>query len=170
MLARGVPAVLRFRLFREGGLVTAENLAALYTSFRLVVADDFDDATSPVLVSDAQGATIDVEADCVSIPMSCMETEELAALVGVKDRLDLGAELQLFRPSEQEEPIEVWQFPVSIQNRRDMTGTATPAPGTVNYYNKQETDAAIAAAIAQAQGMGVNDIVSASVRSNSFSV
>lgn len=155
VLMRGVPAILRIKLFKAGGLVKAAELSALYTGFRLVIANDFDDTTAPLLVSDENGATIDSQNDCIVLPMSYMESEELALLVGVNDRLDLGAELQLFKPALQDEPIEAWQFPVSIQNRRDMTGTVTPAPGSINYYKKQETDAAIASAIAQAQGIGV---------------
>ncbi len=152
LLMRGVPAILQIRLFRAGGLVKAAELSALYTGFRLVIANDFDEDTAPLLVSDESGATIDAENDCIVLPMTEMNTETLEAIIGVKDRLDLGAELQLFKPALQDEPIEAWQFPLGVQNRLDLTGTATPAPGSVNYYSKdetyskEETDAAIAAA------------------------
>lgn len=140
VLMRGVPAILRIRLFKDGEQVTAEELAAEYSSFRLVVAQDFDENTDPILVSDETGATIDAENDLLVLPMTSMNTETLEALIGTRERLDLGAELQLFKPTVQDEPIEAWQFPVGVQNRRDLTGTATPAPGSVNYYDKDETD------------------------------
>lgn len=140
VLMRGVPSILRIKLFKAGGLVTAAELSALYTGFRLVIANDFDDTTAPLLVSDENGATIDAQNDCIFLPISEMNTETLEDLIGTRERLDLGAELQLFKPTLQDEPIEAWQFPIGVQNRRDLTGTATPAPGSINYYNKDETD------------------------------
>ena len=153
VLMRGVPAILQVTLFRDGARVTAEELAAEYSSFRLVVAQDFD-ADTPVLVSNSYGAHVDPENGWIELPMEVMETEELAALIGTRDRLDIGAELQMFNSSIQEEPIEARQFPVSIQNRRDMTaGGSEPSPGSINYYNKEETDERIASAIEGAQGI-----------------
>ncbi len=159
LLMRGVPAILQIRLFRAGGLVKAAELSALYTGFRLVIANDFDEDTAPLLVSDESGATIDAENDCIVLPMTEMNTETLEAIIGVKDRLDLCAELQLFKPSVQDEPIDAWQFPIGVQNRLDLTGTATPAPESVNYYKKEEVDAAIATAISAAQGIATQPYV-----------
>lgn len=164
VLMRGVPAILRIKLFKAGGLVKAAELSALYTGFRLVIANDFDDTTAPLLVSDENGATVDAQNDCIVLPISEMNTLNLEALIGTRERLDLGAELQLFKPALQDEPIEAWQFPVGVQNRRDLTGTATPAPGSVNYYSKDETysKTEVNTAIANAKNDGVTSVTTLS--------
>lgn len=164
VLMRGVPSILRIKLFKYSGLVKAAELSALYTGFRLVIANDFDDTTAPLLVSDETGATVDAQNDCIVLPMSGMNTVNLEALIGTRERLDLGAELQLFKPTLQDEPIEAWQFPIGVQNRRDLTGTATPAPGSVNYYSKDETYSKIEVdtAIANAKNDGVTSVTTLS--------
>lgn len=163
VLMRGVPAILRVTLYdSEGMKIPPERLQELYAAYRLVIANDFDEDT-PVLVSNSDGAHVDPENGWIELPMEVMETEELAALIGTRDRLDLGAELQMFNSSIQEEPIEARQFPVSIQNRRDMTaGGSEPSPGSINYYNKEETDERIASAIEGAQGISSQAIAALS--------
>ncbi len=160
VLMRGVPAILRLHLYNDDGLLGYDALSALYSSFVLVIANDFD--TAEVLVSDEGGCYLDSEDGAIVCPISAMNTEELEALIGVKADVCLGAELQCYNSEIQEQPIVAYQFPCAVQNRRGGEEIVTPTPVSLNYYTKSETDSAIASAIASAQGLAAMDYITLS--------
>lgn len=166
VLARGVPAILRIRLFEAGsssasGLIPATDLKALYNSINLVVAQDFDEATTPLVVADPTAPYIDEDADCIVIPMSHMQTEELAAAIGKRPAIDCGAELQLYNTAVIDLPTKLLQFPVSIQNRRGFEGETEPSPVVSTLCREYAEAAAASATRAESAASTVDGVVTA---------
>ena len=166
VLARGVPAILRIRLFEAGsssasGLIPATDLKALYNSINLVVAQDFDEATTPLVVADPTAPYIDEDADCIVIPMSHMQTEELAAAIGTRPSIDCGAELQLYNTAAIDLPTKLIQFPCAIQNRLGFEGETEPSPVVSTLCREYAEAAAASATRAESAASTVDGVVSA---------
>lgn len=166
VLARGVPAILRIRLFEAGsssasGLIPATDLKALYNSINLVVAQDFDEATTPLVVADPTAPYIDEDADCIVIPMSHMQTEELAAAIGTRPAIDCGAELQLYNTATIDLPTKLIQFPCAIQNRRGFEGETEPSPVVSTLCREYAEAAAASATRAESAASTVDGVVTA---------
>lgn len=166
VLARGVPAILRIRLFEAGsssasGLIPATDLKALYNSINLVVAQDFDEATTPLVVADPTAPYIDEDADCIVIPMSHMQTEELAEAIGKRPAIDCGAELQLYNTAAIDLPTKLIQFPCAIQNRRGFEGETEPSPVVSTLCREYAEAAAASATRAESAASTVDGVVTA---------
>lgn len=166
VLARGVPAILRIRLFAAGsssasGLIPATDLRALYNSINLVVAQDFDEETTPLVVADPTAPYIDEDADCIVVPMSHMQTEELAAAIGTRPAIDCGAELQLYNTAAIDLPTKLIQFSCAIQNRRGFEGEAEPSPVVSTLCREYAEAAAASATRAEFAASTVDGVVSA---------
>ena len=159
-LARGVGARLKLRLFAAADLADPYPLSELsnIAAWRFVLDDDFNSSTAPLIVADNSDIAVATVTDTieesersyteVTIPISAMDTEELAAAIGSAASIAVGGELSGYDANGS--AVFLLQIDnITIRNRRESTGTPTPVSG--EYLTEAQTRALIAGVEAQIQ-------------------
>lgn len=161
-ITRGLKPRLCLRLIHADGTpFAAADLD--YAAWDFVLANDWDTATDPqIRVQD--GITVaEVDVDGVTyseirIPLTETNTAELITALGSSSDKTLGAELAGI-PAGESDPGAIWQFNMSVRNRRGTAGTGTPEPVGDGTYSSSQVDALIAllAALVGAQDIEITD-------------
>ena len=153
MLARGVAAEIKLRLFAGTDRADAYPLSELsnIAAWRFVLDNDFNSATAPLIVADNAAIAVATVTDTiedsersyteVSIQISAMDTEELAAAIGTSASITLGGELSGYDADGS--AVFLLQIDgLTVRNRRESAGEPTPVAG--EYLTEAQTRALIA--------------------------
>ncbi|OQA79903.1 MAG: hypothetical protein BWY31_04145 [Lentisphaerae bacterium ADurb.Bin242] len=154
-LVRGVAACLKMRLFAKNDGTEACPLSAFanIVSWQWAMDNDFNEATTYKLVGDNGGITVSAVTETadgeettyteISIPMSGMNTEELAAWLGTeKSKSGLAGELVGFDANgSQIFILQVENF--TVRNR--ITSIGNPTPIDPDYLTATQVRALLAA-------------------------
>ena len=126
-ITRGMDSVLELRL-RDGSGTPWQELQT-FEAWEFYAGGDWDPAT-PVML----GVTEDISAadDTVFIPLSNVNTAELADALGGAEKIALHAELLGFEGGK-DAPALVVQFDITVRNRVALSGTELPAELPVSY-------------------------------------
>ena len=129
-LMRAVPVMILLHMFdATGENIPEARLAAC--EWRLVIAEDFNAGTPPLLES----TKITASGNTLQIVMQDMNTRQLIEFLGERKSAVLGAELT---GKIDGIDTEVIQFKLTVRNRRDSTGTPTQAER--EYFTKAEAE------------------------------
>ena len=120
-ITRGMDSTLELRL-RDGSGRPRENLEQ-FEAWEFYAGSDWDPAT-PVMLGVTENIT--ASGDGVFIPLSTVNTAELAAALGGSEKISLHAELLGFEPGK-EAPALVVQFDITVRNRVALSGTELPS-------------------------------------------
>lgn len=121
-IIRGMPTTLVLKIFSSNGL--AYPAADLENrTWKLVLASDWDTNTPPQI----ETTSITSTKNELHIKFDQLNTAELVKAIGSQQSLNLGAELIGIDPG-QTAPSAVWQFNMTVRNRRSDDGTGSPEP------------------------------------------
>ncbi|MDD4817288.1 MAG: Ig-like domain-containing protein [Victivallaceae bacterium] len=152
MLARGVAAEIKLRLFAGTDRADAYPISELsnIAAWRFVLDNDFNSATAPLIVADNAAIAVATVTDTieesersyteVTIPISAMDTEELAAAIGTAASITLGGELSGYDAAGA--AVFLLQIDsLTVRNRRESVGEPTPVAG--EYLTEAQTRALV---------------------------
>lgn len=138
-ITRGISSRLELKL-RDGTGKPWENLE-LYDSWEFYAGDDWN-ASTTVLLAVTDG--ISAAGESVLIPLNNVNTAELAAALGEREKISLHAELLGFCANE-DAPVLVVQFEITVRNRVALSGTELPAELPPVYLTAGAVKALVAA-------------------------
>jgi hypothetical protein len=146
-ITRGLKPRLCLRLIHTDGTPFAASDLD-YAAWDFVLATDWNTTTPPQIRVQTGITVAEVEVGAVTyseirIPLTETNTSELVTALSTNPSASIGAELAGI-PAGESDPGAVWQFDMTVRNRRGTAGTGSPEPVGDGSYTSSQVDALIA--------------------------